>query len=152
MCRPVPQPQASCHIERCVDRASVNDRTRLNQMKFSNDQIELACQLKTSGLPWQPSVGHYAFDRERKIKPGSPFQDRIYFFLDLACFIDYFAGIERLHESMVWLPTLEQATELIRELGGDTSSLFTLDSLNSASELDVAYRRLLKLRSEQTKI
>jgi hypothetical protein len=78
-------------------------------MKFTRQQIEWAIELKNLGIPWNPAVGHYAYDLHGEIKPGSPFQDAVYFFLNYPCFIEYFGSENTLVERMVWLPTLEQA-------------------------------------------
>ena len=114
-------------------------------MRFSNEQIALACQLKDAGLAWTPGVGQYAYDREERIHPGSPFQDRVYFFLEFPCFIDYFGGLQALHDSMVWLPTFEQATQLIRDKQGDVTAACGSETLSADNELDSAYRVLLHL-------
>lgn len=118
-------------------------------MHFSTKQIDLACQLKDAGLSWTPGVGQYAYDRDGQIRPGSPFQDRVYFFLDFPCFIDYFGGLQSLHDSMVWLPTFEQATQSIREKQGEVDAIVVGRSLSAGKELDEAYRVLLYLISQK---
>ncbi len=86
-------------------------------MEFSEQEIELARQLKSAGLPWEPEVGHYVFDTEGVVKPGSPFQDRVYFLLNYDCFMDRVGGVERFKEIMTWLPTWFDARKLLRRAG-----------------------------------
>ncbi|TWT97450.1 hypothetical protein [Neorhodopirellula pilleata] len=75
---------------------------------FSQDEIRLAHELKAAGLPWHPRPGHYVWDGEPLIQHDSPFHDRVFFILDLKHFLRRSETIERLVESMVWLPTWEQ--------------------------------------------
>lgn len=116
-------------------------------MRFTKEQIRLASNLKKIGLGWKPQVGHYAFDCQQKIKPGSPFQDGVYFFLNFPCFVDYFGGIDNLHDSMVWLPTWEQATTLIHAHGGALGELAdgVVGHLEEGVELDFAYGMIERL-------
>ena len=62
------------------------------RMKFTRQQIERAIDLKKGGIPWNPGVGQYALDWHGLIKPASPFQSGIYFFLDYPCFVEYFGS------------------------------------------------------------
>lgn len=75
---------------------------------FSQDEIQLAHELKANSLPWNPQPGHYVWDGEPLIRHESPFHDRVFFILDLKHFLRRSETIERLVESMVWLPTWEQ--------------------------------------------
>ena len=113
-------------------------------MPFTRNQINLACQLKEASLAWTPGAGQYVYDRERRIKPGSPFQPQVYFFLDFSCFVEYFGGLSALRESMVWLPTWEQTAQQLRELRFDLRLILTRGRLESGTELDVAYEALLR--------
>ena len=113
-------------------------------MRFTQQQIDLACTLKDQGLPWRPGPGQYAYDREQRIGPGSPFQDRVYFFLDFPCFVDYFGSIAKLREAMVWLPTWEQASLLLRQEGLEHFSFVSGETFSDRVELDGCYRALLK--------
>ena len=109
-------------------------------MLFTNRQIRLATRLKKAGLVWQPGRGQYAFDIGGRIRPGSPFQKGVYYFLDFPCFVEYFGSVEQLAESMAWLPTFEEALEW-------KSSQMHRDSLamhlKNDTELDFLYQRLL---------
>ncbi len=82
-------------------------------MIFTDNQIQLAIKLKSAGLPWQPKRGQFAFDVNGAIRPTSPFQKGVYYFLDFPCFVDYFGSVERLAQSMIWLPTFEEARLLL---------------------------------------
>ena len=113
-------------------------------MQFTSQQIELACQLKDAGLSWTPAAGQYAFDREKRIRPGSPFQDHVYFFLDFPCFVEYFGDVHQLAMAMVWLPTWEEVSVLLAEWRATRTEILNADTLARQQELDDAYRWLLK--------
>lgn len=119
-------------------------------MQFSSRQIELACQLKDAGLSWNPAPGQYAYDRKHRIKPGSPFQDRVYFFLDFPCFVQYFGSAARLRDSMVWLPTWEEAAQRLREAQVDLPTLLSDRTLKEQAELEAAYLSLLNVIRDRT--
>ena len=116
-------------------------------MRFTEKQRRLALNLKNRGLLWEPQAGHYAYDQQKRIKPGSPFQDGVYFFLDFPCFVQYFDGIDNLRDSMVWLPTWEQAVKLIQYLDGDLDELAvgSVSQLEGNAELDFAYAMIERL-------
>ena len=120
-------------------------------MQFTEQQLRHALRLKRLGLPWEPMAGHYAHDFEGKIKPGSPFQPGVYFFLDLPCFVDYFGGTNELRDSMVWLPTWEQAVGLILGLNGqlDELAVGAAEGLGENMELDFAYSMIERLITRQ---
>ncbi|MEM8913248.1 MAG: hypothetical protein AAGC97_15890 [Planctomycetota bacterium] len=86
-------------------------------MTFSQAEIDLAHDLKFRGLTWIPSVGHYVWDRDHLIQHDSPFQGRVYFILELKHFLRRSDSLEHLTESMVWLPTWEQAREILHAFG-----------------------------------
>ena len=86
-------------------------------MAFTDEQISIATQLKQLGMPWQPRVGNYVYDANRICPKGSPFQDRIYFLLNFDCFMQHVGGRERFAESMVWLPTWDDARNIARQIG-----------------------------------
>jgi hypothetical protein len=110
-------------------------------VKFSKAQIDLASQLKRAGLPWQPAVGQYALDVDGRILPASPFQEGVYYFHDLPCFIRYFGSATELARAMVWLPTFEEA----RKLATNSPALreAVTDHLAAGTELDALYRLVL---------
>ena len=109
-------------------------------MEFSKNQIEQAVALKKAGLLWQPKQGQYIYDLDRKIKPGSPFQDGIYFLHDFDCFVDYFGSVEKLAEACVWIPTFEEARKLI---GTRLSAESFRDAFARSGELELLYDQLI---------
>lgn len=84
--------------------------------KFTSQEIEQARKLKRIGLAWTPQVSHYVWDETGIINCPSPFHDMVYFILDLKHFLRR-GTIERLQQELCWLPTWEQARELLRENG-----------------------------------
>lgn len=86
-------------------------------MKFTSTEIELARRLKQLGLAWTPAVGHYVWDEAGLIDCPSPFHDHVYFILDLKHFLRRSGTIERLQRDLCWLPTWEQARDLLRDAG-----------------------------------
>ena len=115
-------------------------------MSFTQPEIDLAHTLKADGLPWTPTVGHYVWDREHLIKHDSPFGGRIYFILELKHFLRRAESMAHLTESMVWLPTWEQARGRLRDAGisdADVSRhLQTSDAIASGNERIELYRLL----------
>ena len=86
-------------------------------MPFSADDIALARQLRDAGLRWTPAVGHYVYDEAGLIEVPSPFQERVYFILDLKHFLRRAGTIAQLQQAMFWLPQWHQARELARSHG-----------------------------------
>lgn len=109
-------------------------------MEFSDQQIKLAMELKSAGLPWQPRQGQYIFDMHARIKPGSPFQKGVYYLLDFACFVDYFGSPTNLAANTAWLPTFEEANWLLKvKIDHQQWS----QPLRQGTELEYLYGRLL---------
>lgn len=119
--------------------------------RFTQKEIQLAHELKSAGLPWQPMPGQFVWDGEPLIKHDSPFHDRVFFILDLKHFLRRSETVERLIDAMVWLPTWEQCRELLNERGVDSSvvrsHLELTDALDSGTERLELYRILLKTLS-----
>ncbi len=113
-------------------------------MYFCNEEIELAQLFKAYGYPWEPATGHFVLDQSNLIECPSPFQDRVYFILDLKHFLRRSGTLENLKTRMCWLPTWEQARQILDELGvsaGDvTQRLVETDALVSGSERLELYR------------
>ncbi len=86
-------------------------------MKFSEDEVASARRLKTAGLAWQPSVGHFVWDENGLIEAASPFHDRVFFILDLKHFLRRSGTIAGLVEACVWLPTWFDAREILSRGG-----------------------------------
>ena len=118
-------------------------------MKFSQEEIEMARELRRLGLKWEPSVGHYVYDENRCCQRGSPFQDRLYFILNYERFMSHIGGVERFKEVMLWLPTWHDARELLRSLGvSDEKVAFRLQdckALENRNELKVLYEMIAQL-------
>ena len=85
-------------------------------MKFKAEEIKLAIRLRELGIPWSVKPGIYIYDHDSKIKPGSPFQEHVYYLLDPGCFDDYFGSRDELQSSVTWLPTWRDAREKLAEL------------------------------------
>ncbi|EMI53369.1 hypothetical protein, partial [Rhodopirellula sallentina] len=107
-------------------------------MRFSTEEVRLAHELKAAGLPWQPQPGHYVWDGEPLIEHDSPFHDRVFFILDLKHFLRRSETMERLVESMVWLPTWQQCRDLLRERGVSNNAI--IERLQETDAFDVRDR------------
>lgn len=116
-------------------------------MRFTDREIALATQLKQHGLPWTPRPGHYVHDPESLIEAPSPFQDRVYFILDLKHFLRRSGTIERLTQSMVWLPDWKQTRSLLSDHGLNDHEvgqhLFHQSAYTGGDELACLYELLL---------
>ncbi len=86
-------------------------------MRFTEAEIQLARQLRDQGLAWEPRAGHYVLDPTEFCQQASPFQDRVYFILNYPYFMKTVGGVERFKEIMIWLPTWQDAREILRGLG-----------------------------------
>ena len=120
-------------------------------MIFTQQQIELAVELKSIGLPWEPAVGNYLYDATGAVKPSSPFQNRVYFLLNYDCFTTRLGGVQRFKELMTWLPTWYDARNILRALGVTDErvqiELLQRKSIKTGSELLTLYEMIsAKLR------
>ena len=115
-------------------------------MQFSQEEIEMARELRRLGLKWEPCVGHYVYDENRSCPKGSPFQDRVYFILNYDCFMNHLGGVERFKEVMLWLPTWHDAREMLQSLGvSDEKVALRLQgcrALESRKELLILYEMI----------
>jgi hypothetical protein len=84
---------------------------------FSDEELELAQLFKAYGLDWTPAPGQYVLDQGQLIEAPSPFQDRVYFILELKHFLRRSGTLDALKERMCWLPTFEQSRLLLRRFG-----------------------------------
>ena len=113
-------------------------------MFFTEQQLQQAIRLNSLGLAWKPSEGHYIYDADRLLTPTSPFQNHVYFLLDISCFIRAVGDTTTFQKSMVWLPTWEHARQILRSL--DVPEAAIAAQLSSASngavgeELDQLYQ------------
>ena len=82
-----------------------------------DDQLlDLALELYAAGLPGEPDVGCFVWDRQRIIASPAPFPKHIYFILSMNRFLAVFGDVEEMKRRLVWLPTWYQARQLIHRL------------------------------------
>ena len=112
-------------------------------MNFSEEEIQLAKDLRKLGLAWEPKAGHYVYDETGFCKQASPFQEKVYFILNYNYFMKAVGGVERFKEIMIWLPTWDDARELIRGL--DVSDQAMLDYLSDQRAIEQGKERLAPL-------
>ena len=86
-------------------------------MRFSDRVIDEAKRLHGLGLAWEPQPGHYVWDKDALIEKTSPFQEGVYFILDLKHFLRRAGTIHALKKSFVWLPTWHDARDILWLLG-----------------------------------
>ncbi len=89
---------------------------RLSPIPMDDRIMQLPLQMKQAGLPWEPEVGCFVWDREEIIAQPSSFPKRIYFILNMKRFISIFGDVEKMKLRLVWLPTWYQARQIIRRL------------------------------------
>lgn len=119
----------------------------MNHQTFSLDEIALARRLRDAGLPWTPAVGHYVYDERGIIEAPSPFQERVYFILDLKHFLRRSETIDGLIRAMFWLPDWRQTRALLRARGVPDETVISHLSreraMEQGAELIALYRLLL---------
>lgn len=108
--------------------------------KFSESEIELAQLFKAYGLDWSPAPGHYVLDQSAVIECGSPFQERVFFILDLKHFLRRCGTLSELKQRMCWLPDWDQARQILRELSVD--SRFIAERLQQSRAIESGTERL----------
>jgi hypothetical protein len=117
-------------------------------VNFSQHEIELAMQMKSLGLAWTPAVGNYVFDAANCVRPGSPFQDGVYFILNYDCFMDRVGGVTMFRQMMTWLPTWEDARAILKQLGVTSEKvqqeLIHRDALAQGQERTVLYELIVQ--------
>lgn len=86
-------------------------------IKFTDLDIELAKAIKKAGFDWKPKPGHFVLDDDQVFHHTSPFQEHVFFILDLQHFLRYAGSIEGMKSRLVWLPTWHDAREQLRKLG-----------------------------------
>jgi hypothetical protein len=83
-------------------------------MRFSQQEIDAARRLRQLGLDWFPAPGHFVFDEAGVIEQPSPFQERVYFILELKHFLRRTGCVDRLKTALFWLPTWHDARDLLQ--------------------------------------
>jgi len=115
-------------------------------MRFSQQEIDAARLLRELGLSWFPAPGHFVFDEAGVIEQPSPFQERVYFILELKYFLRRTGCVDRLKSALFWLPTWHDARELLQSQGvADwevADALKNAGAIESRSELLTLYRLL----------
>lgn len=86
-------------------------------MQFSAQEMYWAKQLHEFGLPWEPCPGHYVWDVAGFIEQPSPFQEGVYFILDLKHFLRRTGTLDTFKASMIWLPTWHDARAILAAMG-----------------------------------
>lgn len=89
----------------------------LPPLPFTLRHCQAAARLKDAGLPWQPHVGCFVWDRDEHIAVPSPFPQRLYFILNLGHFVQLLGSREEIAVKLIWLPTWHQARLLAQTLG-----------------------------------
>jgi hypothetical protein len=123
-------------------------------MQFAVEEIAAARELRRLGLPWKPQAGHYVYDETGFCRKGSPFQDHVYFILNYDYFMNQVGGEERFKQIMLWLPTWQDAREVLRSLGvGDdevSAELQRQRAIENQRELLSLYKMIAtRLNSDQ---
>ena len=115
-------------------------------MRFSQPEIDAARRLRELGLNWSPEPGQFVFDEAGVIEQPSPFQERVYFILELKHFLRRTGSVDRLKSALFWLPTWHDARELLRSQGiADeevADALIIARAIEGGSELSTLFRLL----------
>lgn len=123
-------------------------------MQFSDEEIRLAKQLRECGLDWEPSAGHYVFDETGFCKQPSPFQEKVYFILNHDDFMKAVGGVDRFKQIMVWLPTWDDARQILRRHGISdqeiAKQLTDQQAIECGTERLVLYERIASLLTNET--
>lgn len=120
----------------------VNENYLLTPIPFDDRLMDLALDLKNSGLPWSPHVGCFVWDRHGVISTPSPFPKGIYFILSIKRFLKIFGDVEQMKERLVWLPTWYQAMQVCQQLQISRSEI---DRDGPAKEYFAAEDELIRL-------
>ena len=100
--------------------------TNVPPIPFDRRHCEMAGVLKDNGLPWEPHVGCFVWDRDGFIEVSSPFPQRIYFILNMGHFLRRFQTIENMTKQLVWVPTWHQGRLLCTLFGVDNQQIDNL--------------------------
>jgi hypothetical protein len=115
-------------------------------MKFTPEELELAQTLKKQGLSWTPQCGHYVLDQTELIECASPFQEHVYFILDLKHFLRRSGTMEELTRRVCWLPDWHDARDLLRQFGISSQDvaqhLLATNAIESGTERLELYRMI----------
>ena len=107
---------------------------------FSEAEIEAARRLRRSGLSWEPSAGHYVYDKTGVCKQASPFQEKVYFILNYPYFMRAVGGVQRFKGIMLWLPTWDDLRGVLR--GFEVSDVDVASFLRERKAIESGQERL----------
>lgn len=110
------------------------------KMNFTDEEIQLAKQMRTQGLNWEPKAGNYVYDETGFCKQPSPFQEKVYFILNYDYFMKAVGGVKRFKEIMIWLPTWYDARQILRTF--EVSDENILEHLNGQRAIEQGHERL----------
>ena len=96
--------------------------------------LTLKRKLHDSKLPWQPQAGNYVYDIKGIIEKSSPFQEKVFFILDIKHFLKRARSMNGIKESMCWLPLWEDCRNILKELDVSWSRIESQLVKNSAFE------------------
>lgn len=118
------------------------------ELRFSPRALELSAQLKAKGLSWEPTAGQFVWDEDGVLPHTSPFQDRVFFILDLKHFLRYAGSVDAMQRRMRWLPAWHDARCWLTQHGVDDVAVAQRLSQNQAiekhCELEVLYEMILE--------
>jgi nitroimidazol reductase NimA-like FMN-containing flavoprotein (pyridoxamine 5'-phosphate oxidase superfamily) len=121
---------------------------------FNREHYHLAARMKEAGLPWEPQVGCFVWDREGRIEAGSPFGDGVYFILDLKPFLRKLDTTNTMSKALVWLPDWHQALWICEHLGIDDDAITSVSvgiNPTDAGEILLGLYNLILMALERTK-
>ena len=84
----------------------------------------------------------------RGLDHRSPFQDRVYFLLNYDCFTRKIGGVDRFKSLMTWLPTWDDARQILRSLSVPDAEiqheLAAAEAFERRAELQVLYELIAR--------
>ena len=104
---------------------------------------------RRQGLPWEPKAGHYVYDLTGFCKQPSPFQEKVYFILNYNYFMKTVGGVEQFKEIMLWLPTWDDARQLLRRFEVSDQEILAYLNKHEAIERGTERIALYELISSQ---
>ncbi len=116
---------------------------------FTKDEIELAQLFKAYGLDWNPTCGQYVLDQSNLVECSSPFQDRVFFILDLKHFLRRAGNLDELKRRLCWLPDWHEARNLLRQMGVSSDQVAERLAVSRAIEFDAERLELYRIIEEQ---
>ena len=125
-----------------------NQEKDIAPLPFNQRLCHLAREMKALGLSWTPHVGCFVWDPDKHIEADSPLPERIYFILSMPRFLRIFGDIDRMIQTLVWLPTWHQARLLCDSMQIDSDKILDLWKSDAfprpGDELEKIYRILIR--------